>query len=67
MSCNIFDPLFLAKTGVLQKTVIANGSGVKKYAEWCIRIPKSSTDDPKTAISYLFDDFLTEAGEGPGP
>ena len=36
-----FDPFFLAKTGVWQKTDITTRSGVKKYAGWCTRIPKS--------------------------
>ena len=60
-----FLTLFLAKTRVWQKNVITIGSGVKKYTEWCIRIPKSSTDDPKTTIFHFFDFFLTEPGEGP--
>ena len=40
------EPLFLAKTRVWQKTVIAMRSGVKKYAGWRTRIPKSSSGDP---------------------
>ena len=34
----------------LAKNVITTKSGVKKYVEIRIRIPKSSSDDPKTAI-----------------
>ena len=40
-----FDAFLSAKTRVWQKTVIATRSGVTKYAGWCTRIPKSSSDD----------------------
>ena len=65
--CTFFDPHNLAKTCAWQKNDITIGSGVRKYAEWCIRIAKSSTDDPKTVIFYFFDVFLTEPGRGPKP
>jgi len=53
-----FDPFFLAKTGVWQKTVITTRLGVKKYAGWCTRIPKSSSDDPCLALFHFFCIFL---------
>ena len=65
--CIFFDPHNLAKTWVWQKNVMTTKSGVKKYVEIRIRIVKSSSDDPKTAIFYFFDVFLTEPGEGPKP
>ena len=63
--CTFFDPFFLANSWVWQKTVMTIGSGVKNYVEIRYRIPKSSTDDPKTTIFHFFDIFLTEPGEGP--
>ena len=65
--CNFLDPHNLAKTWVWQKTVMTTISGVKNYVEIRIRIVKSSSDDPKTAIFHFLDDFLTEPGEGPKP
>ena len=62
---HFFDHVFLADTWVWQKTVMTIGSGVKNYVEIRIRIVKSSSGDPKTAISHVFDVFLTEPGEGP--
>ena len=55
-----FDPFFLAKTWVSQKTVITIGSGVKKYVGWCIRIAKSSTDDPILTLFYFFFAFFDQ-------
>ena len=67
MFCTLFDLFFLANSWVWQKTVMTIGSGVKKYVEIRYRIPKSSTDDPKTIIFHFFDIFLTEPGEGRKP
>ena len=64
---HFFDPHNLAKTGVWRKNVLTTKSGIKSYVEIRTRIVKSSSDDPKTAIFYLFDVFLTEPGEGPEP
>ena len=61
-----FDPFFLAKTGFSQKTDITIGSGVKKYAGWCTRIPKSSSDDPFLALFHFFDIFLIRLLAVPG-
>ena len=55
---DFFDPHNLAKTGVWQKTVITTRSGVKKYAGWCTRIPKSSSDDPFFALFHFLGIFL---------
>ena len=65
--CDFVDPFFLAKTGGWQKNVMTTRSGVKNYVEIRIRIVKSSSDDPETAIFHFFDAFLTETGEGPKP
>ena len=59
------EPHNLAKTGVWQKTVIATKSGVKNCLEIHDPMPKSSSDDPKTAVFLFFVIFLIEAGEGP--
>ena len=65
MFFHIFDPHNLAKTGVWQKNVITMKSGIKNCVGIHDPMPKSSSDDPKTAIFHFFHIFLTEAGEGP--
>ena len=55
-------PFFLAKTRVWQKTIIATRSGVKKYARWCTRIPKTSSDDPCLALFHIFAFFDSSFG-----
>ena len=64
--CKFFDPFFLAKIRFSQNTDITNGSGVKKYARWCIRIAKSSTDDPILALFHFFGIFLIRLFVVPG-
>ena len=61
-----FDPFFVTKTGLSQKNDITIGSGVKKYAGWCIRIAKSSTDDLILALFHFLGIFLIRLFVVPG-
>ena len=54
---HFFDPHNLAKTWVWQKSVMTRRWGLKNYVEIRIRIVKSPSDQPKTAIFNLFLDF----------
>ena len=60
-----FGLFFLAKTRVWQKMVITMKTGMKNCVGIHDPMPKSSSDDPRTAIFYFFVIVLTEAGEGP--
>ena len=60
------DTFLLARTGVWQKNVITTRSGVKKYAGWCTRIPKSSSDDPFLTLFYFSGIFLIRLLAVPG-
>ena len=62
-----FDLFFLAKTRVWQKMVITMKKAMKNCVEIHDPMPKIMSDDPKTAIFYVFVIFLTEAGQGPKP
>ena len=61
----IFDLHNLAKTWVLQKNVITMKTAIKNCVGIHDPMPKSSSDDPKTAIFCFFVIFFIEAGEGP--
>ena len=58
--------IFLSKKKVWQKNVITTRSGVKKYAGWCTRIPKSSSDDPFLALFHFLGIFLIRLFVVPG-
>ena len=62
---DFFDPHNLAKTWVWQKMAITMKSGIKNCVGIHDPMPKSSSDDPQTAIFHFLLCFLTEAGEGP--
>ena len=63
-----FDPHNLAKTGVWQKMVITMKSGMKNCVEIHDPMPKSSSDDPKTAIFLYFLSFSwPRPGKGINP
>ena len=62
---DLFDPHNLAKKGVWQQMAITMKSEIKNCVGIHDPMPKTLSDDPKTAIFRVFVIFLTEAGEGP--
>ena len=64
---NFLGLFFLAKTRVWQKMVMTMKTAIKNCVEIHDPMPKSMSDDPKTAIFHVFVIFLTEAGQGPKP
>ena len=47
--------------------VMTMKTAIKNCVEIHDPMPKSMSDDPKTAIFHFFVIFLTEAGQGPKP